>query len=166
MNDRRPSREFDLTAATPMSSETLADRLRPDVGRQDERDERESGSEAKLLETGHDADERSRKGGLAERLMAERSSFPADGNFAALDYFSARTTEAEETPHRVSRKVQRWCPRRQREQRARSRCLTQFNSTSACPLAKWCPFLAGCTAIQLSFASLARARARNGSPWI
>ena len=80
MNDRRPSREFDLTAATPMSSETLAERLRPDVGRQDERDERESGSEAKSLETGHDANERSRKGGFAERLMAEKSSFAADAD--------------------------------------------------------------------------------------
>jgi hypothetical protein len=32
--------------------------------------------------------------------------------------------------------------------------LTQFNSTSACPLAKRCQFLARCTAIQLAFASL------------
>jgi hypothetical protein len=46
--------------------------------------------------------------------------------------------------------------------------VTPFNSTSACPLAKWCPFLAGCTPNPSSFRQSGAdpTHARNRSRWI
>jgi len=106
VGNRRPAR----LRTSHRAGRNLAS-IRSRTERGNEGHERESGSEAKSFETGHDPNEQSKKGG-------------SDGNCAALRRFSAinfsgQITEAEETPHCVSRKVRRWCPQRHREQRAR-----------------------------------------------